>query len=146
MEPDDLTCPICAGPTPGAPDQCPRCQTALVAYWRMAYRPWKLYGEAVERAAEGRYAAAARSAYAAVSFEPRRSEFRLLLARLLTILGEADEAWEHARAAYRTAGDPTESERVLDALQRGRFAADALDDSDSERAGACPGPQRGVDG
>jgi predicted amidophosphoribosyltransferase len=125
MSPADRFCPVCAAPAADAPATCPRCASDLAGYWRLSFRPWALADHAAKLAAAGGTAAASRAAFAAVELDPRRPEFRLLLARLLGDLGELDEAIEHAAAAAALSADPAEADTLLAALAANRWGADA---------------------
>jgi hypothetical protein len=118
----DRRCPLCAAPAAELPARCQRCGADLAGYWRTTARPWLAYNEALTRAAAGDVAAAARSAYAAVTQEPGRFEFRYLLARLLAELGEIGEALEHAQAAAAAAPAPDAADPLLDAILRRKYA------------------------
>lgn len=132
MTPADRFCPVCAAPAADAPAACPRCGSDLAGYWRLAFRPWVLHDHATQLAAAGHPGAAARAAFAAVELDPRRPEFRLLLARLLGDLGELDEAIDHAAAAAGLSADPAAADAFLAALAARRWAPDP------ENAAAAP--------
>ncbi len=123
MNPADRFCPVCAAPAADAPPACPRCASDLAGYWRLAFRPWALADHAATLAAAGSAAAASRAAFAAVELDPRRPEFRLLLARLLGDLGELDEAIEHAGAASSLSADPADADALLATLAARRWGA-----------------------
>jgi hypothetical protein len=108
-------CPICGRPSQAASD-CPHCGASLAGYLRGYYRPWACYNRALELAAAGRPAAAAREAYVATFLSPQQYHFLMLLSRLLDAAGEADEAIAQAELADELSPGNSEVETWLAAL------------------------------
>ena len=128
--PMELVCPLCGGPAPETPSQCPSCGIPLAGYWRVLFRPWRAYNQALGLAAADKLDAATRAAAAAVALEPGHAGLRLLLARLLARLGEIDEAITHAEAAFDARPDADEPRRLVEELYRLQFQRDPCETPD----------------
>jgi tetratricopeptide (TPR) repeat protein len=114
-----LECPFCGGAVPQSVTICPSCLEDLSALIKLRSTHAIHYNEAITLAREGHYDLAQIRAELSISAKPEFAPAHLLLAKLLALQGEWEQASASAQRAAELMPDDERTRQVLEDILLG---------------------------